>query len=257
LRRSRASRGGDYWSAPGEPEQQALLRKYPDLPASLPPLDGALQRGAGISYTQWEAWLALYHGKMLLTAKAEAAAPRGPKFAPTDQSRAAQGAHLGRLEMVRRYLDCTFESMADLARHIAYTAILDLLIADYAREAAAARDVAEGFIREMATRVASDPHLDLERLKQAVRTAIDIYEQEISGRPTQTHLGSIVDQAIANAKRLADEGKSRLARAALRSTADTLRREEEERRASHVERVRALFGLSFMNSAISAAATFT
>ena len=30
---------------------------------------------------------------------------------------------------------------------------------------------------------------------------------------------------------------------ALRRTADTLRREEEERRASHAERVRALFGL--------------
>jgi len=230
-------------SAPGEREQQALLRKYPDLPANLPPLDDALARGAEISYTQWEAWLSLYHGKLLLTAKAEGAAPRGPKFAPTDQSRAAQGAHLGGLEMVRRYPDCTFESMADLARHIAYTAILDLLVADYAREAAAARDVAEGFIREMATRVAADPHLDLEGMKEAVRTAIDIYEQEISGRPTQTNLGGIVDQAIANAKRLAGEGKSRLARAALRRTADTLRREEEERRASHAERVRALFGL--------------
>src|SRR6516164_905832 len=230
-------------SAPGEREQQALLRKYPDLPASLPPLGDALRCGAEISYTQWEAWLSLYHGKLLLTAKAEPAALRGPKFAPTDQSRAAQSAHLGRLEMVRRYPDCTFESMADLARHIAYTAILDLLVADYAREAAAARHVAEGFIREMAARVAADPHLDLEGMKEAVRTAIDIYEQEISGRPTQTNLGGIVDQAIANAKRLAGEGKSRLARAALRRTADTLRREEEERRTSYAERVRALFGL--------------
>jgi len=230
-------------SAPGKREQQALLRKYPDLPASLPALDDALQRGAEISYTQWEAWLSLYHGKLLLTAKAEPTAPREPKFAPTDQSRAAQGAHLRRLETIRRYPDCTFESMADLASHIAYTVILDLLVADYAKEVAAARDVAEGFIREMAARVAADPHLDLEGMKQAVRTAIDIYEQEIARRPTQTNLGGIVDQAIANAKRLADEGKSPLARAALRRTADTLRREEEERRASHAERVRALFSL--------------
>ena len=86
-----------------------------------------------------------------------------------------QVAHLGRLETVRRYPDCTFESVADLARHIAYTAILDLLVQDYATEAARARDVAEGFIREMAARVAADPHLDLEGMKQAVRTAIDIY----------------------------------------------------------------------------------
>jgi tetratricopeptide (TPR) repeat protein len=230
-------------SAPGEREQQGLLRKYPDLPASLPPLDDVLRSGAEISYTQWEAWLALYHGKLLLTAKAEPTAPRGPKFAPSKQSRAAQSAHLGRLEMVPRYPDCTFESAADLARHIAYTAILDLLVASYAKEAAEARAVAEGFIREMAARVAADPHLDLEGMKQAVRTAIDIYEQEIAGGRTKTNLGSIVDQAVANAKRLAAEGKSRLARSALRRTADTLRREEEERRASHAERIRVLFGL--------------
>src|SRR6516164_5626003 len=123
-------------SAPGEREQQALLRKYPDLMASLPPLDDSLRRGAQISYTQWEAWLALFHGKLLLTAKAEPVAPRGPKFAPTDKSRAAQSAHLGRLEMVRRYPDCTFESPADLARRIAYTAIPDLLVAKDAKEAA-------------------------------------------------------------------------------------------------------------------------
>jgi tetratricopeptide (TPR) repeat protein len=229
-------------SAPGEREQQALLRKYPDLSTSLPPLDDALRRGAQISYTQWEAWLALYHVKLLLIAKAEPVAPRGPKFAPTEKSRAAQSAHLGWLKMVCRYPDCTFESAADLARHIAYTAILDLLVADYAREAAVARDVAEGFIREMARRVAADPHLDLEGMKQAVRTAIDIYEQEIAGGRTQTNLGSIVDEALANAKRLSDEGKSRLACAALRRTADALRRQEEERRAFYAENVSVLFG---------------
>jgi hypothetical protein len=37
--------------------------------------------------TQWKAWLALYHGKLLVIAKADDAAPRGPKYAPTDDSR--------------------------------------------------------------------------------------------------------------------------------------------------------------------------
>jgi tetratricopeptide (TPR) repeat protein len=229
-------------SAPGEQEQQALLRKYPDLPARLPPLEDIMPRGAKISYTQWEAWLALYHEKVLLIAKAEPSAPRGPRFEPTEQSREAQAAHLGRLKVVRRYPDCSFASEADLAKHIAYTAILDLLVTDYAREEAHARDVAEGFIREMAARVAADPNLDLEGMKQAVRTAIEIYQQEIAGGRARTNLGDIVDQALANATRLTDEGKSRLARAALRRTADTLKREEEERRAAHVESVRMLFG---------------
>ncbi len=230
-------------SAPGEAEVQALLRKYLNLSTGLLPLNEALRPGEVISYTQWEAWLALYHGKVLLTAKAEPAAPRGPAFAPTDASRGAQTAHLGRLATVRRYPDCTFESAADLARHIAYTAILDLLVKDYASEAARARDVAEGFIREMAARVAADPHLDLEGMKQAVRTAISIYEEEITGGRAQTNFGGIVDQALANAKRLSDEGRSRLACAGLRKTADELRREEEERRTAHAERLAALFGM--------------
>jgi hypothetical protein len=116
-------------SAPGEREQQGLLRKHPDLPARLPPLGDVLRPGAEISYTQWEAWLAVYHGKLLLMAKAEPTAARGPSFTPTEQSRESPAAHLGRLEMVKRYPDCSFASEADLAKHIAYTAILDLLVA--------------------------------------------------------------------------------------------------------------------------------
>ena len=121
------------------------------------------------------------------------------------------------------------------------SAKLDELLA-FASEAGRARDVAEGFIREMAGRVAADPHLDFEGMQQAVRNAIDIYETEIAGGRTQTNLGGIVDQALANARRLADEGKSRLARAALRKTADALGREEEERRAHYVEGVTTLYG---------------
>jgi hypothetical protein len=57
-------------SAPGEPALRALRAKYPDLADKLPPLGEALQSEAGVPYTQWEAWLALYHGKLLFIAKA-------------------------------------------------------------------------------------------------------------------------------------------------------------------------------------------
>jgi len=211
---------------PGEPEQQALIAKHPDLPDRLASLGEALPQGKQISYTQWEAWLALYHAKRLFMAKAEPAAPRGPRFAPTDQSRAEQEAHLTRLRSACRYPDFTFRSEDELAKHVLGTAILDLLVADYAREVSAARDVAEGFIKEMAARVAAAP-LDLDGMKKAVRTAIDLYVKEIAGGPTRTNLGDIVDRALANANRLTDEGKSPLARAALRMAADMLKREEQ------------------------------
>ena len=57
-------------SAPGELELRALHKKYPDLTDKLPPLGEALQNGISVSYTQWEAWLALYHDKRLFIAEA-------------------------------------------------------------------------------------------------------------------------------------------------------------------------------------------
>jgi hypothetical protein len=234
-------------SAPGEREQGALLRKHPNLEAALPALADALRAKEMIFYTQWEAWLALFHGKLLLTAEAESLAPRDKKYAPTEESRAAQATHLRRLNSERRYPGCKFASPDDLAKHIAYTAILDLLVKDYAKEEARARVVAEGFIREMAGKVAADQSLDFEGMKRAVRNAIEIYREEI-GR-TQTNLGVIVDRALANAKRLLDEGKARSARATLRQAADQLRvkeearrREEQERRTQYAESVTTLYG---------------
>jgi hypothetical protein len=97
---------------------------------------------------------------------------------------------------VRRYPGCVFASPTDLAKHIAYTAILDLLVKDYASEAARARDVAEGFIREMAGKVARDERLDLDGMKQAVRNALDIYEKEIAGGQTQTNLDASRSVAV-------------------------------------------------------------
>jgi hypothetical protein len=73
-----------------------LLAKYPDLPTKLPPLSTAFKDGGGVPYTQWEAWLALYHGKLLFIARAAETAVHEPKYEPTDASRAAQGAHLAR-----------------------------------------------------------------------------------------------------------------------------------------------------------------
>src|SRR5580698_6142111 len=53
----------------GSPADQryvrALLAKYRDVADRLPPLGDALAKSVEISYTQWEAWLALYHRKTL------------------------------------------------------------------------------------------------------------------------------------------------------------------------------------------------
>jgi len=114
-------------AAPLKRDVDALLAKYPDLVADLPPLGEALRDGVEVSYTQWEAWLALYHRKLLVIAKAGDMAARGPNHAPTDASRAAQAAHLARLKAVGRHPGCTFANPDNLANQIAYSVILDLL----------------------------------------------------------------------------------------------------------------------------------
>src|SRR6202041_934911 len=145
----------------------------------LPPLGETLKNGVLLAYTQWEAWLALYHCKPLMIAMAGETVPREASYAPTESSRAAQAAHLARLKDFGSHPGCEFTSPDHLAKHIFSTAILDLLLEDYAKQSAQACEIAEGFIREMAKRVAGDAALDLDGMKQAVRNAIDIYEKEI------------------------------------------------------------------------------
>jgi tetratricopeptide (TPR) repeat protein len=225
-------------SAPGEPALRALRAKYPDLADKLPPLGEALQSGTEVSYTQWEAWLALYHNKLLFIAKAAETAERGPKYMATDASRAAQAAHIERLKAMDRYPGCTFASPDNLIKYVLSSPILELLaraqVVTFAEEAGGARDLAEGFINEMARRVAGDKALNFEGQKQAVRNAIEIYEKEIAGRAAETNFDAIVDMALAKAKAQVDRGQSALARATLDKAADDMAREEEERRERYV-----------------------
>jgi tetratricopeptide (TPR) repeat protein len=107
---------------------RAILVKYPDIAGRIPPLGVALAGGEEISYTQWEAWLALHHDKPLLIAQAGADAEKlGSEFTPTAASRAAQQAHLARLRAVERYPGCTFTNADQLAKYVLSTTVLDLL----------------------------------------------------------------------------------------------------------------------------------
>jgi tetratricopeptide (TPR) repeat protein len=221
---------GDMCGAPAsEAQQRALLVKHSDLSGKLPRLGEALANGFACPYTQWEAWLALYHGKQLYIAKAHKDAPRGPNYAPTDAARGAQQAHVARLREARRY-PFEFTSQENLAKQVFASGILDLLVKDYAEQEARGRTVAEGFIEEMAKRVAGDRALDLEGKQRAVSNAIEIYEKEIAGRPVESNLDDIVSRALSRAKEQVDKGQSGLARATLHRAAEEMRREEEERR---------------------------
>jgi tetratricopeptide (TPR) repeat protein len=221
-------------SSADETQQRALAAKHSDLQTKLPPLGEALGNGLCLPYTQWEAWLALYHGRSLLIARAKATAPRGPKYAPDEASRAAQIKHLDRLRASHRYPGSEFGNADELAKQIAYTTILDLLVKDYAKKFAQQRDIAEGFIQEMSKRVAGDLALDIDGMIRAVRNAIEIYEKEIAGRPVETNPNDIVTRALSRAKEQVDQGQSRLAGEGLFRAAGEMQREERERRERYV-----------------------
>jgi len=111
-------------SAPVERDVRALLAKHPHLATDLPPVGN----GEGLSYTQWEAWLTLYHKKELYIAAASDNAERGPRYEPTDISRAHQAEHLKRLRAVDRHPSFTFTNPVDLANALKSTGILDWLV---------------------------------------------------------------------------------------------------------------------------------
>src|ERR1700678_4194414 len=63
------------WANP--PTLQTLKARYPDLADRLPRLKSSLETGdPPLSYTQWEAYLAVYHRKKLLIAVAAPGASR-------------------------------------------------------------------------------------------------------------------------------------------------------------------------------------
>jgi hypothetical protein len=86
---------------------QALLEHYPKLPARLPMLAKALAASPPeISYTQWEAYLAIYHRIPLYIYLAAPDAPRDPTFQPDEHEKRLQHEHLQRIKDLGRDRGC-------------------------------------------------------------------------------------------------------------------------------------------------------
>ena len=106
----------------------AIRQHYPDLAERLPVLGPFLESGApALSYTQWEAWLALYHGKVLIIATPQDGAPRDARYQLDEAQRAAQQAHLERLRMLGRYPEIHFANADRLAVDMLRSKLHDIL----------------------------------------------------------------------------------------------------------------------------------
>lgn len=126
---------GDLPGADAHAQALADLRAdHPDLVEKLPALAPCLTDGAPpLSYTQWEAWLALYHDKPLLIFTPADAAPCAAAGVADPAQRAAQQAHLDRLAAAGYYPQDRFTDATHLALRVRNSSIGPLLDAAAAR----------------------------------------------------------------------------------------------------------------------------
>lgn len=81
-----------------EPSLEVIRRRYPKMGEDLPQLAPFLKPGApALPYTQWEAWLALYHRKPLIIGVPDDNAPRDERYERSEEQCTAQQTHLQRL----------------------------------------------------------------------------------------------------------------------------------------------------------------
>jgi hypothetical protein len=119
---------GDGLGSLAKPRSLTYLNEhYPDLGSRVPPLGGFLAAdGPSLSYTQWEAWLALLHGRKLLICVPTPEAPREEGFTCDPQQQVLQQEHLARLRNFEAYPEVSFRSIDHLTWQIQSSLFLEL-----------------------------------------------------------------------------------------------------------------------------------
>lgn len=121
--------GGRTGAFPPTTALSHLKERYPDFGSRLPILAEAIDTGSpAISYTQWEAYLAVYHKKVLLIAAAESDAPRDTMLSIDEGHHAEQENHRQRLMQLGRHVEIRFRNRDQLIADISLSSVLDLLV---------------------------------------------------------------------------------------------------------------------------------
>jgi hypothetical protein len=115
-------------STPAASSVDDLLRRRPELEARLS--EKGLDRDAlkSLTYTQWEAWLAIGLDKNLLIVEPAEGVTRGPDYSASPASRVAQAQHLDRLGAIDRYPRSPFKSADNLVAQIFGSVVIDALV---------------------------------------------------------------------------------------------------------------------------------
>jgi tetratricopeptide (TPR) repeat protein len=101
--------------APESASLRELHNRHRDLLDCVPELRDAVGNGLGITYTQWELYLAFHHKIKRLIFEAQPGAPRSPLFAPNQADQTSQTAHRRRVEATSTHRG-PFQDQGDVAR---------------------------------------------------------------------------------------------------------------------------------------------
>jgi tetratricopeptide (TPR) repeat protein len=109
--------GNAVGSYPDKFNIEELLHKYPDLPTRLPYVENIATNGHTYSLTQWEAYLAIYHRRLLWIYQAGSDAKRGHDFVANDAEKDLQTKHQARLRKYKNHVN-VFQSVDGLWRFL-------------------------------------------------------------------------------------------------------------------------------------------
>jgi hypothetical protein len=114
-------------ATPAASSVKDFLRRSPELQTRL------AEKGLGhdvlitLTYTQWEAWLAVGFDKDLLIVAPAPTVERGPNFTATEASRKSQADHLERLKAIDRY-PIKFTNADNLTASILESAVIEAMV---------------------------------------------------------------------------------------------------------------------------------
>lgn len=110
-----------------EQSVRLIAEQYPDMSSRLPCLAKALSGEEALSYTQWEAYLAIYHGKALFIAAPVEEAPRDARHQIDPAQQALQQRHIERLRELERYIEIRFASLEGLLLDLYRSSLYEIL----------------------------------------------------------------------------------------------------------------------------------
>jgi tetratricopeptide (TPR) repeat protein len=204
---------GDMTGSVAKPASlKSIKRLCPDIVEQIPEIANAFD-GLALSYTQWEAYLAIYHDKeLVVAAPAEDAARERTTYVSDLAQRALQQQHLTRLAQYERY-PVKFVDAKDLTLNVYRSTLYELLVSAGIKNKLALLgpiDRAAALARQEAVKdVARDKGVAAERLVP-IADNIVFQEPDISPREFRRRLAERVDAlraAGAAALEPSNEGK--------------------------------------------------